>query len=168
MSDSPMPVDFIAASTRRARVLSNGCRRSSVLATGSSIASGGTSDSDGCSAAESWMQSTSSSRAKSSHSSMARSGSLSRTSRGVNSWSAAVSTPIFMYLGSNARTAMSPPAFAKFTRWEERRWRLFRRSLTDVVSDDLAALHYEFDSLKFGNIGQRIAGNGDQVGVLAF
>ena len=39
----------------RARSLSNGWRRSSVLATGSSIASGGTSVSDGWSAADSWM-----------------------------------------------------------------------------------------------------------------
>ena len=44
---------------RRAHALrarpSNGARRSSVLATGSSIASGGTSLSVGCSAADSWM-----------------------------------------------------------------------------------------------------------------
>src|SRR4051812_2125869 len=33
---------------------------------------------------------------------MARSGSGSRTSRGVNSWSAAVRTPTFMNFGSNA------------------------------------------------------------------
>ena len=39
----------------RARSLSNGLRRSSVLATGSSIASGGTSDSLGWSADDSWM-----------------------------------------------------------------------------------------------------------------
>src|SRR5215470_2871162 len=52
------------------------------------------------------MQSTSSSRAKSSHSSIARSGSLSRTSRGVSSCSAAVRTLIFMNLGSNCFTAM--------------------------------------------------------------
>jgi len=41
--------------TRAARVLSNGCRKSSVLATGSSIASAGTSDTDGWSAADNWI-----------------------------------------------------------------------------------------------------------------
>src|SRR6516165_3144780 len=50
------------------------------------------------------MQSTPRSRAKSSQSSIERSGSRSRTSRGVSSWSAAVSTPIFMNFGSNLRT----------------------------------------------------------------
>ena len=52
-----------ACSTRRARATSNGLRRSSVFATGSSIASGATSVSVGWSAADNWMVSTPSSRA---------------------------------------------------------------------------------------------------------
>ena len=98
----PTPLDVIAALTRVARAASNGRRRSSVLATGSSIASGGTSASEGCSAADSWMWLAPSSRPKISQSSMARSGSASRTSRGVSSCSAAVSTPTFMNFGANA------------------------------------------------------------------
>src|SRR6185503_607126 len=100
----PIFVSLTAAATRLARALSNGWRRSSVLATGSSIASAGTSDSDGCSAAESWMLSVPISRANASHSSMALSGSLSLTSRGVSSWSAAVRMPILMNLGWNGLT----------------------------------------------------------------
>src|SRR5207302_7890203 len=38
----------------------------------------------------------------------------------------------------------------------------------NVVFDDLSALHHEFDSLKFGDVGQRIAGNGDDIGEFAF
>ena len=44
-----------AVHTRGARALSKGLRRSSVLATGSSIASAGTSLTLGCSAADNWM-----------------------------------------------------------------------------------------------------------------
>src|SRR5688500_3684960 len=106
------PVAAMAASTRLARAASNGCRRSSVLATGSSIASGGTSLSDGCSAAESWISSAPSSRPKASQSSMARSGSASRTSRGVSSWSAAVRTPSFMNCGANSVIAIRRVRFA--------------------------------------------------------
>src|SRR5207249_7484461 len=40
-----------------------------------------------------------------------------------------------------------------------------RRSL---VPDDLAALHHKFHALKFGDIRQGIAGNGDEVRVFAF
>jgi hypothetical protein len=47
MSAIVTPVSSIAACTRLARCSSNGSRRSSVLATGSSIASAGTSASDG-------------------------------------------------------------------------------------------------------------------------
>ena len=39
--------------------------------------------------------------------------------------------------------------------------------MRDVVSYDFSALHDKFDSLKFGNVGQRIAGNRDKIGVLA-
>src|SRR5688572_1438605 len=106
------PVAAMAAATRLARAASNGCRRSSVLATGSSIASGGTSLSDGCSAAESWISSAPSSRPKASQSSMARSGSASRTSRGVSSWSAAVRTPSFMNCGANSVIAIRRVRFA--------------------------------------------------------
>src|SRR5262245_45818659 len=77
------------------------------------MASGGTSASEGWSAADSWMQSTPSSRAKPSHSSIARSGSLSRISRGVSSCSAAVSTPIFMNFGSKLRVTNGPPSVRK-------------------------------------------------------
>jgi hypothetical protein len=48
MSAIVTPVSSIAACTRLARCSSNGSRRSRVLATGSSIASAGTSASDGC------------------------------------------------------------------------------------------------------------------------
>ena len=95
-SERPTPVSFIAVNTRCARFLSNGWRRSSVLATGSSIASAGMSLSVGCRAAESSMLSAPTSRANCSHSSIARSGSLSRISRGVSSCRAAVRTLIFM------------------------------------------------------------------------
>src|SRR5688572_29927624 len=47
------------------------------------------------------MSSTPSSRPNASQSSIARSGSASRTSRGVSSWRAAVSTPTFMNCGTN-------------------------------------------------------------------
>ena len=50
-----MPFAFSEALTRLARSLSKGLRRSSVFATGSSIASAGMSDFVGWSAAESWM-----------------------------------------------------------------------------------------------------------------
>ena len=53
-SEKPTPVARTAASTLFARAWSNGWRRSSVLATGSSIASAGTSDSLGWSAADNW------------------------------------------------------------------------------------------------------------------
>src|SRR5262245_21987248 len=39
---------------------------------------------------------------------MARSGSASRTSRGVSSWNAAVRMPTFMNAGSNARVGTAP------------------------------------------------------------
>ena len=109
MSVAPTPVACIAASTRLALALSNGLRRSSVFATGSSIASGGTSVSVGWRAAEIWMFGQSSSRANSSQSSMARSGSSSRIRRGVSSCNAAVRTLIFMNFGSKARAVMGSP-----------------------------------------------------------
>ena len=59
VGDRDATVASTAASTRLARTSVNGSRRSSVLATGSSIASAGTSASDGCSAADSSMQSAS-------------------------------------------------------------------------------------------------------------
>ena len=92
-----------AVSTRRARVASNGCRRSSVFATGSSIASGGTSASVGWSAADNWIVSAPRSRANSSQSSIALSGSRSRTARSVSSWKAAVRMPTGMNAGANGR-----------------------------------------------------------------
>src|SRR6266496_2599853 len=70
------------------------------------MASAGTSLSEGWRAAESCMWSAPTSRAKAAQSSMARSGSGSRTDRGVSSWSAAVSTPIFMYLGAKGATGI--------------------------------------------------------------
>src|SRR5688572_21983546 len=54
----------------------------------------------------------SSSRENSSQSSIARSGSSSRIWRGVSSCSAAVSTLIFMNLGSNERGDMASPFFS--------------------------------------------------------
>src|SRR5580704_16898667 len=80
----------MARRTRAAREASNGARRSRVLATGSSIAAAATSLSLGCSAVDSSILGLPICRAKSSHSSMARSGSASRRSRGVSSCSAAV------------------------------------------------------------------------------
>ena len=35
-----------------------------------------------------------------------------------------------------------------------------------IVFDDFSALHHESDALKFGDVGQRVAGNGDQIGIL--
>src|SRR6266496_1769521 len=70
------------------------------------MASAGTSLSEGWRAAESCMWSAPTSRAKAAQSSMARSGSGSRTDRGVSSWSAAVRTPIFMYLGAKGATGI--------------------------------------------------------------
>ena len=102
MSVTPTPVACMAARTRRARVPSNGLRRSRVFATGSSIASGGTSASVGCRAADICMLGQSISRANANQSSIARSGSASRIWRGVSSCSAAVSTLIFMNFGSKA------------------------------------------------------------------
>jgi hypothetical protein len=109
MSDSPTLLASSAAFARFARPWSNGFRRSRVFATGSSIASGGTSVSVGCSAAESWMWSAPTSRAKAAHSSIARSGSGSRFSRGVSSCRAAVSTPIFMNCGRKGCTGIGGP-----------------------------------------------------------
>ena len=106
MSATCTPVASTARWTRRVRSASNGSRRSSVLATGSSMASAGTSASLGCRAAESWMQSASRSRAKASQSSIARSGSASRCARGVSSCRAAVSTPSGMNCGSKARVVI--------------------------------------------------------------
>ena len=37
-------------------------------------------------------------------------------------------------------------------------------SCRNLVLDDLSALHHKFDSLKFGNVGQWIAGYGNHVG----
>src|SRR5262245_41242611 len=42
----------------------------------------------------------------------------------------------------------------------------FHRSV-DFVANDLAAFHHEPHALQFGDVRQRIAGDGDQVGVLA-
>ena len=61
----------------------------------------------GCRAAESWMLSAPISRAKASQSSIARSGSGSRTSRGVSSCRAAVSTPTFMNFGRKGSRAVN-------------------------------------------------------------
>jgi len=85
-SDDEIPTfdSLSATATRLARDAENGCRRSTVLATGSSMASGGTSLSEGCSAADSCTLSAPISRAKYSQSSMARSGSSSRSARGVS------------------------------------------------------------------------------------
>ena len=33
-----------------------------------------------------------------------------------------------------------------------------------VISDHLAALHYEPDSLQFSNFGKRVTGDSDQIG----
>src|SRR5690242_15723284 len=38
----------------------------------------------------------------------------------------------------------------------------------EIVLDDLAALHHEFHPLQFGDIRQRIARDGDEIGELAF
>jgi hypothetical protein len=103
----PTPLVRIALSTRDARRASKGLRRSSVFATGSSMAAAGTSLRVGCRAAESWMFGAPTSRANCNHSSIARSGSASRRSRGVSSCSAAVSTLSFIGRGEKARTVMA-------------------------------------------------------------
>src|SRR5579862_580208 len=103
-SESPTPLARIARATRAARSCVNGCRRSSVLATGSSIAAAGISVSVGWSAADSSMLGQPSVRANSSHSSMARSASASRCLRGVSSCSAAVRMLSRMGRGRKART----------------------------------------------------------------
>ncbi len=41
------------------------------------------------------------------------------------------------------------------------------RGWGEVVPDDFAALHHEADALKLGDVGQRVGGDGDEVGVLA-
>jgi hypothetical protein len=40
--------------------------------------------------------------------------------------------------------------------------------VSPVVLDDLSAFHYKLDSLKFGDVFQRIAGNGDQIRIFTF
>ncbi len=123
-----MPWAFSAAFTRFARSRSKGLRRSRVLATGSSMASAGTSDLLGCRAAESWMWSAPTSRANATHSSIARSGSASRLSRGVSSCRAAVSTPIFMNFGSKGATGMGSSIRLSGGRYVVR-WREVKRPL---------------------------------------
>ena len=44
---------------------------------------------------------------------------------------------------------------------------LFRSLIRHFVLDDFSALHHEFDSLKLGDVGQRVARNRDQVGVFS-
>src|SRR6266478_8362143 len=44
---------------------------------------------------------------------------------------------------------------------------LLRSALGYVVPNDLPALHHKFDSLKLGDIRQRVAGHGDHIGELA-
>src|SRR5215469_6557060 len=91
----------MARRTRAARSPLKGCRRSRVLATGSSSAAAGTSLCVGCRAAESSIFGLPICLANSSHSSMARSGSGSRRSRGVSSCSAAVRMLSFIGRGLN-------------------------------------------------------------------
>src|SRR3981081_332567 len=97
-----MLVDCIALRTRAARSALKGWRKSKVLATESRGAAAGTSLSVGCKAAESSIFGQPICLANSSHSSMARSGSASRRSRGVNSCNAAVSMLSRIGLGLNA------------------------------------------------------------------
>src|ERR1700738_3816595 len=92
----------MALRTRVARCALKGWRKSRVLATGSRSAAAGTSLSVGCRAAESSMFGQPICLANSNHSSMARSGSTSRRSRGVNSCNAAVSMLSRIGLGLNA------------------------------------------------------------------
>jgi hypothetical protein len=35
----------------------------------------------------------------------------------------------------------------------------------EVIADDLASLHHEPDALELADVGERIAGNGDEIGV---
>src|SRR5215813_13048096 len=43
----------------------------------------------------------------------------------------------------------------------------FQSGERQIVPDDLSALHHKFDSLQFRDVGYRVAGHGDQIGVLA-
>ena len=42
---------------------------------------------------------------------------------------------------------------------------LLRGVIRDFVLNDLSTLHHEFDSLKLGDVGKRVARNRDQIGV---
>src|SRR6185503_505638 len=99
MSESVTPAAFRADSIRFWRLLSNGLSTLRWSATGSSIASGGTSAISAGSADDIWSRLTPIWPANSIHSSTARSGSFLRLSRGVSSCSAAVRTLICMYSG---------------------------------------------------------------------
>src|SRR3982074_2465749 len=109
----------MALRTRVARCILKGWRKSRVLATGSRSAAAGTSLSVGCRAAESSIFGPPICLANSRHSSMARSGSASRRSRGVNSCNAAVRMLSRMGRGLNAaaeelvRAGICDPLIAK-------------------------------------------------------
>src|SRR6185295_19868730 len=99
MSEKLAPAALSALSMRFTRLLSKGLSTFRWSATGSSIASGGMSASSSGRAEEIWSRFTPAWPANSIHSSMARSGSFLRLSRGVSSCSAAVRTLICMYSG---------------------------------------------------------------------
>src|ERR1700691_1395969 len=42
---------------------------------------------------------------------------------------------------------------------------ILKRSWCNIVPDNLPALHHKLDALQFGDIGQRVPGDGDQIGV---
>src|SRR6185436_8568955 len=99
MSLNVTPAALRADSIRFWRLLSNGLSTFRWSATGSSIASGGTSAISAGRADDIWSRLTPIWPANSIHSSTARSGSFLRLSRGVSSWSAAVRTLSCMYSG---------------------------------------------------------------------
>src|SRR5437762_3926090 len=99
MSEKVTLCALSAASILLARALSNGFSTFRWSATGSSIASGGTSAISAGSAEDIWRRLTPIWGAKAIHSSTARSGSFFRLSRGVSSWRAAVRTLSCMYSG---------------------------------------------------------------------
>src|SRR5262245_48976587 len=99
MSLNVTPAALRADSMRFCRLLSKGLSTLRWSATGSSIASGGTSAISAGSAEDIWSRFTPMVEANSIHSSTARSGSFLRLSRGVSSCSAAVRTLSCMYSG---------------------------------------------------------------------